>query len=323
MNKKCDFCNENRGYNSIYNKDLYSNEVFTIEICQFCGIGRTIYSPEIDLGAYYPQIYYGQDDKRFFSIFESIIKMTRQKRAKKIIKMFNGKSGTALDIGCGRGHMLKKLKKNNWECYGTEISETLSQSLIRDGLKIFNSIDIKSCDFPSNHFDVVTLFHVFEHLQNPVDTLKEIGRILKPGGLLFIEIPNFSSWQAQIKRGQWQHLDAPRHLFHFTVNGLRLVMKKQKFDLVKEKTFSFEYGIFGMVQSLLNVITVEPSVLHSMLYKNKKGRMKNENRSIPFFDKLLTVLLLVPLLVIGTIFEIVAGIFKSGGVLKIESTKAV
>jgi len=323
MNKKCDFCKENRGYSSINNKDLYSNEVFTIEICNYCGVGETLYSTGLDLRGYYPQIYYGQDDKRFFSIFESIIKMTRQKRAKKIIKIFDGKSGAVLDIGCGRGHMLKKLMKYNWECYGTEISETLSQNLIRDGIKIFNSIDLKSCALPSNHFDVVTLFHVFEHLQNPVDTLKEIGRILKPGGLLFIEIPNFSSWQAQIKRGQWLHLDTPRHLFHFSLNGIRRILKTQKFNIVEEKTFSFEYGVFGMVQSFLNIFTSEQSVLHSMLYKNKKGRLKNEKRSIPLSDKILTVLFFIPFLTIGTILEIISCIFKSGGVLKIESTNTI
>ena len=249
--------------------------------------------------------------------------MTRQKRAKNILKRFNGKSGTVLDIGCGRGHMLMKLKEQNWECYGTEISQTLSQNLIQNGIKVKNSVNIKSCDFPSNYFDVITLFHVFEHLQNPFKTLEEIGRILKPGGLLYIEVPNFSKKKKKIKKGQWIHLDAPRHLFHFTVNGLRLVLKKQRFNIVKERTFSFEYGIFGMVQSLLNVFTREKSVLHSMLYKNKEGRMKNENHSIPLLDMFLTILLLAPLLTIGIILEIVACIFKSGGVLKIESTKMI
>ena len=121
------------------------------------------------------------------------------------------------------------------------------------------------------HFDQVILWHVLEHLTNPREVLAEIHRILKPGGQVIVAVPNFSSLQAEWTGPAWFHLDLPRHLYHFPVEGLRTLLQRTQFAIAREQHFSLRQNPFGWVQSAFNRRdTQSRNRLYNMLH-NRTG----------------------------------------------------
>jgi SAM-dependent methyltransferase len=112
---------------------------------------------------------------------------------------------------------------------------------------------------------------VLEHLSDPRRTLREIGRILKPGGRLIVAVPNYSSVQARWSGPAWFHLDLPRHLFHFPVAGLRRLLVDSGFTLRSEHHFSLRQNPFGWVQSALNRLGRLPRNGLYTLLKSRPG----------------------------------------------------
>jgi len=251
---KCEYCNSDQflilfnGYNFNKNKNYKINVVS----CLRCGLTYTNPRPDKnEILEYYNQDYYGINNVKFKGLIEKFIHLKRKIRALRIIKIIN--SGKILDVGCGRGIFLNYMKELGWEVYGTEITDIaakFAKKILKSNIFIGPLEDHK---FPDNFFDVITLFHVLEHLPHPLKTLQEIYRILKPNGLLVISVPNINSWQAQIFKTKWFHLDIPRHFFHFDYKSLSKMLPKEKWHILKIKRFSFEFEPFGWVQSILNI----------------------------------------------------------------------
>lgn len=143
-----------------------------------------------------------------------------------------------LDVGCGNGSYLSSLKKLGWEAetqlYGIDFpNETLMH------LKKYEHINIIEGDFlditlPENFFDIITLRHVLEHLPDPTSALKKAFTLLKPNGIILINVPNFKSFEALvIFREKWRHIDAPRHLYHFSPKTLKKLLSNTGFVVEK------------------------------------------------------------------------------------------
>ena len=176
--------------------------------------------------------------------------------------------------------------------------------------------DIRSCRYPDHHFDVVSLWHVFEHLPNPEEILREIARILKPHGLLVIEVPNLSSWQFKISRGTWIHLDSPRHFFHYSPYNLNKILGSHGFHVRSLRTLSWEFGPFGMLQSLLNVFLPRPNFIF-FLMKNREKNLRHLTTGASLFNLFLLFFLLLPLILLSVVLELGAVCFGRGGVLQV------
>jgi SAM-dependent methyltransferase len=233
--------------------DYISHDIFQVIRCSCCGLVMTSPVPDAEaMSHYYPSSYFGVGGRRFSGLGETIISLERARRVR-AIQQFYPQSGRILDIGCGRGLMLYELKRNGWECYGTELSETLTYQLERAGIKAFCKLDVKDCRFPTSFFDVVSLWHSFEHLSDPCSTLDEIYRILKPNGLVVFAVPNFGGWLSQWTRQHWFALDVPRHLFHYDRQSLAALIKLHGFSIEHISDLSIEQDIFGAAQSLLNM----------------------------------------------------------------------
>jgi len=317
---KCIHCKEKQDMVQINNLDQMSGELFSIVECRGCGIGKTNVEDHFDPGPYYPQEYYGKKNARFNPVMEMAIGFFRKIRVNAVINQSGLKEGRILDIGCGRGLMLSEFKRKGWECYGVEQSE---QSAERAKESLGNNIliqpDLKSCHFQSDHFDVITLWHVFEHLSNPLENLSEIKRILKPNGTVIIEVPNFGSWQAHIKRERWLYLEAPRHLYHYSKKGLENVVESQGFSIKNTTTHSYEFGIFGMVQSLFNTITTIPNFLFYLL-RNKAGKYGDLKRESFILNIILLIIFIVPFGLVGCILESLAVLCGRGSIIRISGT---
>lgn len=142
---------------------------------------------------------------------------------------------------------------------------------IGNGIKVVPAQSIS--ELPDKSFDVITLFHVFEHTISPQMTINECKRLLKEGGLLVIEVPNLSSLQASIGKKAWFHLDLPHHFYHFSEEGILALLKKNSFSILKVKQFSLEYNPFGWLQTLLNMSGIQENLFYSLL-KSRELRKK-------------------------------------------------
>src|SRR5262249_40014745 len=109
------------------------------------------------------------------------------------------------------------------------------------------------------------LWHVLEHVSNPVEVLETLRGHLKPDGVLVVSVPNFRSWQSAFFRGRWFHLDPPRHLIHFEPDTLRDCLSRAGLEKISERRFLPEYGTSGWVQSALNGFLPHGNYLYELV----------------------------------------------------------
>jgi len=137
--------------------------------------------------------------------------------------------GRVLDIGCGSGGYLAFLAALGWACEGIEQGPN-SRRYAQQELGLTVHSDLRQLQgFPDRRFDVVTMWHVIEHLADPLETLAAVHRVLKPDGLLMLRTPNANSWEARVFQGCWYGIDAPRHLHLFSPGTLERCLARAGF----------------------------------------------------------------------------------------------
>jgi SAM-dependent methyltransferase len=230
-----------------------SDSVWPLHLCSECGLVRLGRLPAV--GEAYPAEYYGKADKKFLPIFEGLshrppVLLETAERLAHESATRERRGPDVLDVGCGRGYFLKRLRKAGWSCAGIDIpSSPIPQS--EDGMDC-RSGDASSLPWPARSFDLVVINHVLEHVADPWLACREAARVLRDGGILYVGVPNFGSWQSQVFGGAWFPLEIPRHLFHFTPDTLSMVVSASGFCPQKTSTWSLTQGTFGFIQSALN-----------------------------------------------------------------------
>jgi SAM-dependent methyltransferase len=121
--------------------------------------------------------------------------------------------------------------------------------------------DLRQLELPRESFDTAVIWHVLEHLPEPLDLLERVRRWLVPGGRILIGVPNLASLQAQLGGDRWFHLDLERHPVHFTPRGLVSVLERAGFQSIEPRRVFLEQAIPGMWMTLLNRFTREPDAL--------------------------------------------------------------
>lgn len=266
----CGFCKMKDSEVLYSTYDIFGN-TYDMNRCHNCkAVFLSPYPDASLLAQAYDESYYGVGDKKFNGgLIEKVLDLFRNRRANRIAKLM-GRKGKILDIGCGNGRFLQMIEcQGDIEGYGLEMA---SNSALRAKVIIGDRLQIgtlQADSYPEAYFDAITLFHVFEHLTDPKGYLENIQRILKPGGILYISFPNIDSLQSRIFKGDWLHLDPPRHLFFFGPNRFKEIMADYGFNTINEKHFNIEYNPFGFQQSLLNKITAKRELLYEALKSNK------------------------------------------------------
>jgi SAM-dependent methyltransferase len=229
-----------------------------IHRCRSCGLGWTFPPPQDEeLEAYYPPAFLGDTSKTIESFLDGRLQRSRswKNEVEKVtlVEQFVSE-GSILDIGCGEGKFLWALDSKRWQKTGIEfVGEVVRMVKSRiPGLTIHEG-DVFCPELREGSFDVITLWHVLEHLPEPGKVLPRLVQLLRPGGWLFISVPNFGSWQARIFRHQWYALDVPRHVYHFSHGSLCSLLTKADMNVRRCVFFSRRASFHQLKHSMLNL----------------------------------------------------------------------
>lgn len=206
--------------------------------CEECGLGfRNPMPPDKTIMDYYKKIYSVIFDEEKTKRNRQEIFLNFLKNARRYL----GRGGRLLDVGCGYGFFLNLAKDQGWEVYGAEMSEDACQfAQEKFGLNMFCG-GLKEASFPSDYFDVVTLWNVLDHMTYPQQQLPEIKRILKNDGLLFLRLPNFLFQEKARRIGDafdklfFGHTNLSRkisvsHLYAFTPHSIVNLLENEGFS---------------------------------------------------------------------------------------------
>lgn len=156
-------------------------------------------------------------------------------------------SGKMLDVGCGNGYFLRAAERNGWEVFGTEVSSySIEYCKKKFGIQIQHG-EIFDTKYAENYFDVITLWHTFEHVKDPITYLQEFNSILKPDGLIFILVPNEKFILNYLKGWNWiGKSEILEHLFFFSVDTLDSMLVNAGFKAI--------YRSLGTIESIRNCL---------------------------------------------------------------------
>lgn len=212
---------------------------------------------------------YGEPQRRFVGPFELLVRGFRLGRVR-FARRLMPPGGSVLDVGCGRGLFLHLLRERGYEVKGTELSAATVRNAYPD-LPISVG-DLRPGLFPDATFDLVSIWHVLEHLRFPDQALEVAFRALRPGGKLMLAVPNYGSVQARLGGERWFHLDPPRHLFQFTDQTLRRLVRAPGFEIERCRTGQWEMDPFGLLQTLLNRSGIRHNALYDTIRNNSADK---------------------------------------------------
>ncbi|MEO7977869.1 class I SAM-dependent methyltransferase [Flavobacterium sp.] len=219
-----------------------SKEIF--ELYHDETLDMLITSPQPDLqnlGKYYESEDYisHTDNKR--SLFEKAYHFVKNIALKNKLNLINSEQpqkGKILDIGAGTGDFLLKAKNNGWETVGVEPSERAKNIAIQKGISFVEAINV----LENNSFDLITMWHVLEHVPNLELQIQELKRLLKPTGTLIVAVPNFKSYDAKHYGEFWAAFDVPIHFWHFSKKAIQSLFAKV--DMKLEKVLPMKFDSF-------------------------------------------------------------------------------
>lgn len=200
--------------------------------CRRCGLIYSSLSPsDTDVRRHYSREYF----KPYLEAASVHERKRFSKRIKEIKKIKGG--GTLLDIGSGVGLFLKLAADRGYKTLGVDVSSWACEYARKNfNLTVFNG-EFKDAGFKPESCDIITLWHILEHVRDPQPFLNDINRLLKNNGLLALEVPNIASRMAQIAGIHWELMAPREHLFYFTPQTLKRMLASAGFDVLKIKTY--------------------------------------------------------------------------------------
>ncbi len=235
----CPACGSTDWKNSGQAKDYsITGEWFELKECVHCHLKATYPQPGVaQLGQYYrSKDYISHSDTRSGwtnKLFHQTRTFMMRKKYEWVIDAADKKSGKLLDVGAGTGHFAKYMKDKGWEVVALEPDET-ARNIAAEKL----GVDIQPIEALTTQelksYDVITLWHVLEHVKDVTGYLNHFRAILKPDGVLIIAVPNHTSPDAKQYGIQWAAYDVPRHLWHFSPESMKKLLTKHGFTLFRK-----------------------------------------------------------------------------------------
>lgn len=241
---KCPLCKSKNIKNLIICEDhLVSGESFAINVCGNCTFKFTNPRPINEaLHKYYQSEHYISHTSKANSLRHFLYKTIRSYTLKNKLKLVNSlsKKGIILDVGCGTGEFLKTCSNVNWDIQGIEPDQKARE-------KAEKLLDIKLMDSlfnctDENKYQIITLWHVLEHLPELNKTIKHLKNMLSVRGRLIFALPNVDSYDAKKYKEYWAAYDVPRHLYHFSQITFKKLMKNH--DLKVESVYPMRFDSY-------------------------------------------------------------------------------
>jgi 2-polyprenyl-3-methyl-5-hydroxy-6-metoxy-1,4-benzoquinol methylase len=265
-----------------------SNEKFNISECADCHFKFTNPRPEPEIiGKYYQsQDYISHSDTNkgiINKVYQLVRNYTLQSKLKLIHKLNNQKTGKILDIGCGTGMFLKVCKDGGWEIAGTEPDDaTRQRAQENSGVEIAEDF----MKLEKGSFDIITMWHVLEHIHELDACVEQLKKLLSPTGILLIAVPNHESYDGQFFQEYWAAYDVPRHLSHFTQKNIKQLFEKNGMKLAATKPMWFDAFYISMLSTKYK--TGKINYLQSFfkgLTSNNKASQNNQFSSLIYILK--------------------------------------
>lgn len=269
-------------------RDPQTGEAFAVLACVACGLGVIDPVPE-DLSRFYGAEYYGER--------HGFTARYRTWRRMRLLRRHVRGTGRLLDVGCGDGDFVAAATRAGWRACGIERGERAADHAHGD-LDIRSSIDeLRGL----GSFDVITLWHSFEHMTEPARELDRLLELLADGGTLILVVPDFGGLQSRTFGASWFHLDVPRHVFHFSQRALVELIERRGLVVVGMDHHEIEYDLFGWLQSTLNALLPTPNLFFNWLTRKPLPR-----RGAELYAGVALAVLLMPLAVLASALGIVA-----------------
>lgn len=225
---------------NFYPQDYYTNQVNTQRRWSW---GRNVKDAAI-------QKYFGyslvKSDSAFLNLVgQALLPFTKRwtETTKYITAVSNGK---VLDVGCGNGQRLSEYKRLGWHTVGVEVGLASANLARASGHEVFVG-ELVDANFSTNEFDAITLWDSLEHIHNPSQVMREVYRVTKIGGKVYIAVPNFGSWYARLFRDRWFMFTAPLHYYHYTKETLTFLLQESGFENIR---ISYPLGDAGFTSTM-------------------------------------------------------------------------
>jgi len=210
--------------------------VFAQTACADCGTAFVFPQPDAEeLARYYPESYEAHVASTGGGVLKRIAARLGVRRKVKYVARFC-RNGKLLDIGCGRGDFIQETQRRGFEAFGVEGSPQGVRLCRERGLNV-EQCDFDAADIGRASFDVVTMWHVLEHLRDPEGAVKKIAAALKPGGRFIFCVPNTASVNARVFGELWSGYDVPRHLFAFSEKAIARMLETSGLVMEDRRTF--------------------------------------------------------------------------------------
>ncbi|MFC3416504.1 class I SAM-dependent methyltransferase [Algoriphagus hitonicola] len=289
---KCPLCKSGHFLNDREIIDLaVSKETFVLCKCSQCQLLFTNPRPNQDeIAPYYefPEYYSHQDSNS--TLTEKIYNQVRNINIQKKIKLIESliPKGSILDFGCGTGTLLAALKTKGWSINGIELNKKArkkaSEITQEKIVKTLDDLELNS------KVDIITLFHVLEHVHELRKTIKNLKKSLNKNGYLLFAVPNHQSYEAKKYQGYWAGWDVPRHLYHFSQESMEKLADEFNFTILQVKPMIFDSYYVSLLSEKYknpngNIIANYAKALKTGWKSNQKAKATNEFSSLLYILK--------------------------------------
>lgn len=283
---KCPLCGASEFVPYLTCKDYtVSNENFNIVSCTSCGFKFTNPRPaDSVLGNYYKSEKYVSHSNTRKGLINKLYHFIRKRTLREKLKLISGyvSRGTILDYGCGTGMFLNTCKEAGWKVFGFEPDDDARGIAKESGLVVV----YEKSALLQNKYDIISLWHVLEHVTDLDETLAFFSNVISINGRLIVAVPNHKSYDGQFYKEYWAGYDVPRHIYHFDPETIKALLSKFGFKQIDTKPMKFDSYYVSLLSEKYKTGSMKYfSAFRNGFRSNQKAQSPTEFSSVIYVFK--------------------------------------